>query len=165
MVSQYFPWFLAPWDGRRGAMAAMVTATPATPPAALAWRRHHRSFLRSSTWQVIDDHLSYIYIYIYIHTYICTYIHIYVLISLFLLRLRFIEMSLEHCNSVFSGQVYCGFPWTWQKMRPGLSQKILYCMQWCVGVYSTFKESCRAKQDVHWWKETVLFYLIMVLQE
>ena len=32
-------------------------------------------------------------------------------------------MSLEHFNSVFSGQVYCGLPSTWQEMGPGLFQR------------------------------------------
>ena len=32
-------------------------------------------------------------------------------------------MSLEHCNGVFSGQVYCGLPETWQEMRSGLLQR------------------------------------------
>ena len=32
-------------------------------------------------------------------------------------------MSLKHCSSVFSGQVYCWWPCTWQEMRPGLLQK------------------------------------------
>ena len=47
-------------------------------------------------------------------------------------------MSLEHCSGVFSGQVYCGLPSTWQEMRPGLFQKH-YAL--CDGVYSIFKES------------------------
>ena len=32
-------------------------------------------------------------------------------------------------------------------------------------ILSTSKMAERAKQDVHWWKETVLFYLIIALQE
>ena len=32
-------------------------------------------------------------------------------------------MSLEHCGGVFSGQVYCGLPLTWQEMKPELLQK------------------------------------------
>ena len=32
-------------------------------------------------------------------------------------------------------------------------------------ILSTSKMAEGAKQDVHWWKVTVLFYLIMVLQE
>ena len=32
-------------------------------------------------------------------------------------------------------------------------------------ILSTSKMAEGAKQDVHWWKETVLLYLIMVLQE
>ena len=32
-------------------------------------------------------------------------------------------MSLEHCDGVFCGQVYCGLPRTWQEIRPGLFQK------------------------------------------
>ena len=32
-------------------------------------------------------------------------------------------MSLEHCGSVFSGQVYCGLPLTLQEMKPEWLQK------------------------------------------
>ena len=45
-------------------------------------------------------------------------------------------MSFEHCNSVFSGQIYCGLPQTWQEMRLRLFQKhyalcdgVLVCIQ------------------------------------
>ena len=32
-------------------------------------------------------------------------------------------MSLEHCNGVFSGQVYCELHGTWQEMGPVLFQR------------------------------------------
>ena len=45
-------------------------------------------------------------------------------------------MSLEHYSGVFSGQIYCGLPSTWQEMRSGLFQKhyalcdgVLVCIQ------------------------------------
>ena len=44
-------------------------------------------------------------------------------------------MSLEHCDSDFCGQVYCGLPLTWQEMRPGLFQKY-YAL--CDGVLVCF---------------------------
>ena len=47
-------------------------------------------------------------------------------------------MSLEHCGGVFSGQVYCRLPCTWQEMRPGLFQKN-YAL--CDGVLKSFQLS------------------------
>ena len=49
-------------------------------------------------------------------------------------------MSLEHCNGVFSGQVYCGLPLTWQEMRPGLFERH-YALCDGVLVYNQFSWS------------------------
>ena len=45
-------------------------------------------------------------------------------------------MSLEYCGGVFSGQVYCWWPLTWQEIRPELFQKY-YAL--CDGVLGVFK--------------------------
>ena len=50
-------------------------------------------------------------------------------------------MSLEHCSSVFSGQVYCGCFEPGKKMRPGLFQKH-YALCDGVGMHFIFKEPC-----------------------
>ena len=47
-------------------------------------------------------------------------------------------MSLEYCGGVFSGQVYCELPWTWQEMKSGLFYKHYTLRD---GMFSTFKES------------------------
>ena len=49
-------------------------------------------------------------------------------------------MSLEHFNSVFSGQVYCGLPRTRQEMSHGLLQRH-YALCDGVLVYTQFSWS------------------------
>ena len=41
--------------------------------------------------------------------------------------------------------------------------KIMYVLHKLIILISKMAEG--VKQDLHWWKETVLFYLIIVLQE
>ena len=60
---------------------------------------------------------TYMYIYIYIYIYVCMYVYIYL----------YIYISYIHCGGVFSDQIYSGWPWTWQDMRPTLFQKHALC--------------------------------------
>ena len=54
--------------------------------------------------------------------------HVLILLLVFL-KLLFFEMTcfkfyLIAVDGVFCGQVYCGWPWTWQEMRSGLFQMV-----------------------------------------
>ena len=40
---------------------------------------------------------------------VCMYVYVYIYMY-------------THCGIFFFGQVYAGWPWTWQEIRPGLSE-------------------------------------------